>query len=151
MTLKEQSELTDELSQTEATETETVEEGTGTDQTKTAEKTFTQSELNKIVAREKASWKKSADRDRQLWEAAESNLRGDVQFYEEKFKAIIATQTADFDPITLDLFNALPIREQMEKLSDEAFLAKVRRKNVIPETPKSNSTNQPTFKRRQTV
>lgn len=143
--------MTEELSQTEATEDTTTDEtSTDTQQTK-AGRMFSQEELNKVVAKEKAALKKAADRDKQIWEAAENNLRSDLTFYEEKFKAIIATQTADFDPITLDLFNALPIREQMEKLSDEAFVAKVRRKNTIPETPKSTGNNKPTFKRRQTV
>ena len=142
--------MTEELSQ-EATETETTEETTPDTQQAQKGKTFTQEELNKIVAKEKAAQKKAADRDKQTWDAVETTLRGDVTFYEEKFKSIIATQTADFDPITAELFNSLPIREQLEKLSNEDFLAKVRRKNTIPTTPKSTTDNKPVFKRRQTV
>jgi hypothetical protein len=143
--------MTDELSQTDATIDSETEEAIPDTQQAQKGKVFTQEELNKIVAKEKQAWKKSADRDKQLWEAAESNLRGDVTFYEEKLKSIITTQTADFDPITLDLFTALPVREQLEKLSNEEFMAKIKRRNTIPETPKSNSDNKPTFTRRQTV
>lgn len=114
-------------------------------------KVFTQDELNAIVAKEKAAWKKSADREKETLSAMESSLRGDVAFYEEKFKAVIAVQTSDFDPVTLELFSALPIKEQLEKLSDEAFLAKVRRKNIIPETPKGTTEGKMPFKRTNMV
>ncbi len=114
-------------------------------------KVFTQDELNKIVAKEKAAWKKSADRDKEVSSTVESSLRSDVTFYEEKFKGIISVQTSDFDPLTLELFTGLPLREQLEKLSDEAFVAKVRRKNTIPETPKPTGEGNVTFKRRTTV
>lgn len=115
-------------------------------------KVFSQEEVNAIVAREKAAWKKSADRDKEALSAVETNLRGDLTFYEEKMQSFIKTQISDFDPITLDLFQALPIREQLEKLSDETFLGKVRRKNVIPETPKSEgSGGRLPFTRKQSV
>jgi hypothetical protein len=136
--------MTTEHSQTEQSE-ETTQEPTeqtppDTQQDKKG-KVFTQAELNAVVAKEKAAWKKSADRDKSAWEASEGLLRKDVEFYEEKFKAIIAAQTADFDPVTMELFSALPVRDQLEKLSDEAFVAKIRRKTTIPVTPKGNTSN----------
>ncbi len=44
-------------------ETETEEKGTGTDQTKTG-KTFSQEDVNKFLAKEKAAWKRGTDKDK---------------------------------------------------------------------------------------
>jgi hypothetical protein len=115
------------------------------------EKVFTQAEVNAIVAREKEAIKKSAGREKDTLSAVEANLRQDLSFYEDKFTAIIASQTADFDPLTLELFNALPLRDRMDKLGDTAFMGKVRRRNVIPETPISAGEAKNLFTRKTTV
>lgn len=133
-----------------ATETEETQEEAVP--TKSQDKKYSDDEVNRIVAKEKAAWKKSVDREKEALSAVEGNLRGDLSFYEEKLAAIIATQISDFDPVTLDLFKALPIREQLEKLSNEEFVAKIRRKTVLPETPKENSnSSQSPFKRKTTI
>lgn len=139
----------------DSNEETTIEEPeTGTPETPQVKKgkVFTQEELNAIVAKEKEAVRKSFTREKETLTAIETNLRTDLAFYEEKFTAVIEAQVADFDPVTLELFKSLPIREQLAKLSDEAFMGKVRRKAVIPETPTATGevTKKP-FKRRNSV
>lgn len=114
-------------------------------------KVFTQDEVNAIVAKEKEAARKAANREKEALTAVEANLRDDLAFYEEQVGTVIDAQVADFDPVTLELFKALPIREQLAKLSDEAFMGKVRRKNVIPVTPTTAGESKPIFKRRTSV
>jgi hypothetical protein len=135
---------------------EQVEEPTDTQPTQKAEKvTFTeaqQNHINSLLAAER----KSAERKYQgKVDGAQSALDAQVDtvsFYEEKLKSIIEVQISDFDPVTKDLFTALPIREQLEKLSDEAFMAKIRSVTKAPKTPKANTEpTKPVFKRRQVI
>jgi hypothetical protein len=62
----------------QATETETEEKGTGTDQIKT-EKTFSQDEVNRLIAKEKASWKRGAEKQTADHETIVDGLRKDVE------------------------------------------------------------------------
>lgn len=141
--------MTDETKEVADTEIETVEVPDTLQEKKG--KTFTQVEVNAIIAKEKEANRKAYSREKETLTAVETNLRNDLTFYEEKLAGIIDVQVADFDPLTLDLFKALPIREQLAKLSDEAFMGKVRRKNVIPETPKTTTESNQPFKRRNSV
>jgi hypothetical protein len=138
------------------TKQETVIEETETEATDTQptkkEKVFTQAEVNAIIAKEKEAVKRTFGREKEALSAVETNLRSDVEFYEAKFADVIKAQTADFDPITADLFNSLPLRERLEKLANPDFMGKVRRKNTIPETPKeSGDSVKAVFTRKSSV
>lgn len=118
--------------------TETDGKQTGTDQAKT-EKTFTQTEVDRLVQqrlrREKEASKTTID-----------TLSADVTFYEEQMTKVVEAQTADWDEGMKTLFNALPVKERLQKLSDEAFMATMRRKNIPPKTPKEEGQGTVTFK-----
>lgn len=122
-----------------ADELEASDDGTVTKQEK-SEKTFTQTELDRIVKarldREKASSQKQID----TLTAELTELRGDITLYEEQLGAVLDVQTSDWDGAFKELFKALPIKEQLAKLKDADFMGKVNRKNVMPITPKPNDT-----------
>ena len=63
-------------------ETETEEKATGTDQKSTA-KTFTQEDVNKIVAKEKAAWKRNADKEKGTWSETETSLKDQLTARDE--------------------------------------------------------------------
>lgn len=70
--------MADENLEQETEVTEADDKATGTDQTKT-EKTFTQTEVNSLIAKEKASWKRSADREKTAMSETENSLREQVK------------------------------------------------------------------------
>lgn len=117
--------------------------------------TFTseqQEHVNAMLAAERKSAEKKYKGQLDGSVSALDAVKGDVAFYEERMKFIIEVQIADFEPVAKELFSALPIREQLEKLADEGFMAKVRSKSKIPATPKSGGNeNKPMFKRRISV
>ncbi len=53
---------------------------------------------------------------------------------------VLDVQTSDWDAAFKELFQALPIKEQLAKLKDTEFMGKVNRKNTMPETPKPNDS-----------
>lgn len=109
---------------------EPVEKPTVTQQDKSA-KTFTQEELDRTV-------QNRLRRVREENKQVVDTLTADVTFYEEQFGKVIEAQTSDWDEGMKELFTALPVREQLQKLADEGFTSKVRRKNIPPKTPKQN-------------
>jgi len=110
---------------------------TVTQQDKSA-KTFTQEELDRQIKERLGRQKSSFDKEKETWDTEKTTYQTDLQFYEEQLGKVIDAQTSDWDAVTRDLFNSLSVKERMEKLADEKFVAQVRRKNTIPETPKSN-------------
>lgn len=114
-------------------------------------KKYTDADLNRIIAREKASVEKKFKGQVDGATSALETVKADVTFYEEQMAKVIETQIADFEPVAQELFKALPIREQLEKLSDETFIAKVRSKTTVPVTPKSKGVTVPKFTRRQSI
>lgn len=92
-------------------------------------KTFTQEQVDRLIQnrlrKEKETSKTTID-----------SLTTDIEFYEAQMGKVVEAQTADWDEGMKTLFNALPVKERLQKLSDEEFMAKVRRKNVPPKTPK---------------
>lgn len=94
-------------------------------------KTFNQEEVDRLIQqrlrREKEASKTTIDA-----------LTTDVTFYEEQFTKVIEAQTADWDEGMKDLFMAMPVKERLQKLADEDFMAKIHRKNIPPKTPKSD-------------
>jgi hypothetical protein len=126
-------------------ESENLEEkGTGTHQDK-SERTFSQAEVDRLI-QNRLRKEKNAN------QATIDALTADTTFYEEQFAKVIEAQTADWDEGMRELFNALPVRERLEKLSNEEFMGKVRRKNVPPKTPSGGEDGKkPLFTRRQSV
>jgi len=110
-----------------------------------SEKTFTQTELDRIV---QARLRKEKETSKTQVDA----LSADVTFYETQMTKVIEAQVADWDEGMKLLFNALPVKERLEKLTDETFMASVRRKNIPPETPKNDGKPQSGgFTRRSSV
>lgn len=131
----------------EPVEDEVVEQETSTADTqdKTGEKKFTQADLNKHV-------QTRLKRETSKWETEREGYLTDIEFYEQQMETIISAQTSDWDAGMKELFNALPVRERLEKLANGDFMAKVRRKNVIPKTPKeSGEPNNSSFARRNKI
>lgn len=138
--------MTDELEQEQATETETEEKGTGTDQTKTV-KTFTQEDVNKIVAKEKAAWKRSSDKASTDHETIVDGLRADITKRDEiiqknvdLLKKDLNIDEEDWELTMADrdvLFQYDYLLKRMEKLG----------KKDIPRTPSGNGElkQKPTF------
>lgn len=143
-------ETEDVVEEVENVDTETV----AKPQDKKANKvTFTeeqQAHINSLLAAERKSAEKRYKVQADGATSALETVKADVAFYEEQMAKIIETQIADFEPVAQELFKALPIREQLEKLSDEKFVAKVRSKTKVPVTPKSESKKSQ-FTRRQTI
>lgn len=129
--------MTEELKQGDATETEAPEEkATGTDQTKT-EKTFSQEEVNKIVAKEKASWKKSADHEKDGWTETEKSLKASIKEREDVIQEAVDLLKKDLnlDEDLQELFDGMDTLAQYKWL-----MKKVEKtgKQQIPRTPRSN-------------
>lgn len=138
--------MADKTDVTEEVETETTDEqkSTADKQDKTV-KTFTQEDLDRAV-------QNRLRREKETNKTLVDGLTADVTFYEENFKKVLEAQTADWDEGMKVLFAALPVKEQLQKLSDEEFMGKVRRKNIPPRTPKeSDQPRKVTFARTNIV
>jgi hypothetical protein len=136
----------------EEVETETDDKGTGTDQTKTG-KTFTQEDVNKLIAKEKASWKRGVDKEKETWTTAEQTLREQLTARDEiiqknvdLLKKDLNIDEEDWELTMADrdvLFQYDYLLKKVEKLS----------KKDIPRTPKGEGERNEkfTFTRRNTV
>ena len=135
----------DEVPQEESAE----EEQTDTEQAqdkKPTKVTFTpeqQAHVNSLVAAERKATERRLKVQLDGTQAALDTRQADLTFYEEQLSKVIDAQTSEWDAGMKELFNALPVRERLEKLANEDFMAKVRRKNVIPKTPKADETERP--------
>lgn len=142
--------MADELEQQgQAAETETTEQVTGSNQQK--QTAFTQEEVNKIVAKEKAAWKRSQDKLTGDHETLVDGLRKDLTARDE----IIAKQLSILEK---DLGLDEETQELLEGLDTVARYAWVLKKleksekKEIPRTPRAEGEPvQNPFKRTQTV
>jgi hypothetical protein len=134
-----------------ATETETEEKGTGTDQNKTVQ-TFTQEQVNKIVAKEKQSWKRGSDQAIADHETIVGGLRKDIEKRDELIiqQIDLLVSDLDLDEETLELVNGLDVLERFNWIMKKVNKAG---KQDVPRTPKGSGERQPSapFKRTQTV
>lgn len=143
--------MSEELKEQEgaATETETEEKGTGTDQTKTA-KTFSQEEVNKIVAKEKATWKRSADASKTDHETIVGSMQKDIEKRDEIITKQVELLVKDLglDEETLELLNGLDVLARYDWI-----LKKVEKagKQDVPRTPKASGERQPARPFRKTT
>lgn len=138
--------MADENVEQEEVETETDEKGTGTDQTKT-EKPFTQEEVNRLIAREKATWKRSADKEKSALSETETSLREQltkrdeiIQKNVDLLKADLQMDDEDWELLMADrdvLFQYDYLLKRMEKAG----------KKDIPRTPSGEGQlkQKPTF------
>jgi len=130
---------------------ESAEKPTGTDQTKT-EKTFTQTDVNKIVAKEKAQWKKSADSATSTLDESITTLRKDVADRDEIIQMSVDLLKKDFDidEDFAELLDGMDVLAQYRWLVKKA--GKVEKKD-IPRTPhgEGERTSSTGFTRRNSV
>lgn len=126
-------ELENEEGVEEATETETGEQSTGSNQTKKQE-TFTQEQVNKIVAKEKAAWKRSHDKEKDALSGAEAELREQISARDEVISKQVAylMQDLELDEITKEL---LADKDPLEQFNVLAKIVEKRGKMEIPRTP----------------
>lgn len=107
--------MTDETKQedenTDATTEESKETQTGTDQKSTA-KVFNQDEVNRLIAREKASWKRTSDKATADHETIVNGLRADITARDELIQAQV-------DLLKKDLELSATEQLLMDKLSDD--------------------------------
>lgn len=123
------------------TTTETEQKATGTDQTST-EKTFTQADVNKIVAKEKASWKRTHDASQSEHDTVVTGLQKDI----EKRDAVIQS-TVDLLKKDLEIdedewqagFADRDVLEQYQYLVKRAEKA-AKKDAQFPRTPKGKQT-----------
>lgn len=141
--------MTDEIVIDEQTESE--QQGTGTDQTKT-EKTFSQDDVNRLIAKEKSTWKRQHDKDKEIWSDAEETLRKQVTDLGEAIQSQVDTLKKDLelDDLTLELLN------EKSPLEQYRFILKKMEKSAktdIPRTPRGEGNLPPAqpFKRTNSV
>lgn len=142
--------MADEAKQSQEDVEESADAGeqtnTETQQDKKAKVTFTseqQAHVNSLIAAERKATERRLKVQLDGTQSALDARQADLTFYEEQLSKVIEAQTSDWDAGMKDLFNALPVRERLEKLANDDFMAKVRRRNLIPKTPKSDETEQP--------
>jgi hypothetical protein len=129
---------------TEAETAETDEKETGSDQNKNG-KTFTQDQVNALIAKEKASWKRSHDKDKGSWSEAEQSLRDQLSEQGEVIQTQVDVLKKDLnlDELTLELL------AEKSPLEQYRFLLKKMEKTdkqEIPRTPRgSKGENDGTF------
>jgi NADPH-dependent curcumin reductase CurA len=127
------------IDEVENVEVEAPEQKQTVTQQAKSEKTFTQDELDRTV---QARLRREKEANKSLVDT----LTADVALYEESFKKVIAAQTADWDDGMKVLFETLPVKEQLQKLADEEFMAKVHRKNIPPKTPREGASEHTGFR-----
>ena len=142
--------MTDEVV-VEETEAETGEQSTGSNQTKKQE-TFTQEQVNKILAKEKATWKRSADKEKEALSGAEAELREKIIARDAVIQKSVdlLKQDMNIDEDFQELLNGMDVLAQYEWLLKKAEKAG---KQDIPRTPQSqgDAIKSSPFRRRQTV
>lgn len=129
--------MLDELNAQEentATEETQPEKGTGTDQTKTG-KTFTQEEMNKVVAKERATWKRQNEKATADHETIVDGLRKDIQARDEVILAQVELLKKDLelDEITAELLSEKDPLAQFQTL---VKMVEKAGKQEMPRTPK---------------
>lgn len=145
--------MAEEIEQEQETETtETDEKVTDTQQSKSG-KTFTQEEVNKFLAKEKASWKKSADKAATDHEDLVKGLRDDISKRDEVItkQLELLTNDLELDEDTKELLEGLDVLARYEWV-----LKRVEKlgKREIPRTPQGSGKRiegKYPFSRRQTV
>jgi hypothetical protein len=136
----------------QATETETEEKATGTDQNKT-EKTFSQDEVNRLIAKEKASWKRGAEKQTADHETIVDGLRKDVEARDEVIKKTLDLLKKDLgiDEAEWEAdFGDRDVLWQYNRLLEKTTKAG---KKQIPRTPRGEGKEIPAnpFKTNQVV
>lgn len=118
----------------EEVETE-PEKGTGTDQTKTG-KTFTQDDVNKLIAKEKASWKRSADKEKATLSETEQTLRDQLTARDEIIQKNVDLLKKDLNIDEEDWELTMADRDVLFQYDYLLKKAEKASKKDIPRTPK---------------
>jgi hypothetical protein len=127
-------EMADAIEQDTVDETTEVEEKeTGSDQKKTG-KTFTQEEVNALIAKEKSAWKRSHEKEKGSWSESEQTLRDQLAEQGEVIQSQVDVLKKDLalDELTLELLSEKPPLEQYRFLLKKMEKAD---KRDIPRTP----------------
>lgn len=112
-----------------------AEEGTVTEQVKT-EKTFTQEEVNKVVAERLKREKEQAKKQVEDVSSEKLQLEEIIKGYEERFEKLLAPQLADIPDEFKPLVDKLTVLEKLEWLASRNT-SKTDKKGV-PVTPKKS-------------
>ena len=130
---------------TDATdETTTEEKETGTDQTKTG-KTFTQEDVNKLIAKEKASWKRGADKEKETWTTAETSLREQLTARDEIIQKNVDLLKQDLNIDEEDWELTMADRDVLFQYDYLLMKAEKLSKKEIPRTPKGEGERNQKF------
>lgn len=120
------------------TEAESTEEAAPeTAQVKKQKVTFSeeqQAEVQRIVAKEKASWKRSTDRDKEGWTETEKSLRAQLTARDEVIQKQVdlLKQDLELDEITVEL---LAEKDALEQFNTLVKIMEKKGKQNIPRTP----------------
>lgn len=140
--------MTEETKQdTEATETtETTEQATGSNQNNQQAK-FSQEDVNKLISREKAAWKRSHDKVVGDHETIVEGLRKDIQSRDELIQAQVDLLKKDLElsateKLLLDKLSGDPL-EQFKTIT-EMIEARGKQDAQFPRTP-SGKRKEPEF------
>ena len=87
--------------------------------------------------------KAEREKEEAKWKDLLETKDAQIAEFETGLQAVIQVQTADFDPVVLNLLKDRPVLEQWQKLQDADFVTAARRKNAMPRTPKSETKEQP--------
>ena len=124
----------------DATTTETEEKATGTDQTKTA-KTFSQEDVNKIVAKEKQAWKRVSEKAVGDHETIVEALKADITKRDEVIQTHVALLKQDLSIDEEDWELTMGDRDVLDQY--QYLLKKVEKtaknESQFPRTPKGKS------------
>lgn len=133
-----------------ATENEnTNEEDTTTDETVTTqekkEKVLTQSEVNALLAKEKRDWTKKLEKVQSDYDTLQASFLEKEQAEEKRTKEIVDGMKEGLPKSITSLLDMLPVKDQLEFLSNKDNDLTVDSKKVIPQTPKEkgDGTKQP--------
>lgn len=139
--MNEKIEKIDEVAVDEVQPEETKQEA---EPAKSQDKKYSDTDLNRIIAKEKAAWKRTADKDKESWDGNEKSLQDQVKARDEVIQSQVdfLKKDLELDEITLELLgekDALEQYKMMLKIMDKQG------KLNIPRTPKGQR-KQPEFK-----
>jgi archaellum component FlaC len=124
--------------QIQAEEVTTEEESTTVTAQAKSDKVITQADFDREIKNRLARQKSTFDKEKEGWETERSGLTAtNDKLSKIVVERYIAQMTKDFSPFALEIFNKLPLDEQLETL-DKPEAVESLKKPVITSTPRAS-------------